>query len=155
MKNVTKITVCVAVTVIVAGAACIADDIVFLIAAPLIICTFLAGVFYVRDTPAKQRPPYERRLKCMMDEKLKPCPFCGAHAQIFENDDNTCYIECMCCFVRTDDYYNKKDLIADWNRRYDSSNGLTADPDEWDNALRMLLQAVSKITKLIKNENNS
>ena len=55
MKNVTKITVCVAVTVIVAGAACIADDIVFLIAAPLIICTFLAGVFYVRDTPAIQR----------------------------------------------------------------------------------------------------
>lgn len=87
-----------------------------------------------------------------MTEQLKPCPFCGAHAQLFENNDKekTCYIECMCCFVRTDDYYDKKYLITDWNRRVDSNSPVIA--EAWDDALRSLVQSISKISKLIKHE---
>ena len=67
MKNATKITAGVAVAVIVAGAVDITAGIVFLIAAPLLVSTFLAGLSYIKDTPVKQRPPYERRLKCMYE----------------------------------------------------------------------------------------
>ncbi len=55
-----------------------------------------------------------------MTQKLKRCPFCGGRAKIFYNNDkeHTCYIECGCCFIRTDNYYDKKYLVEDWNRRY-------------------------------------
>ncbi len=55
-----------------------------------------------------------------MTQTLKRCPFCGGSAKIFYNNDkeHTCYIECGCCFVRTDDYYDKKYLVEDWNNRY-------------------------------------
>ena len=88
----------------------------------------------------------EKELK-LTDDNLKPCPFCGAHAKIFTNNDkeHTCYIECVCCFVRTDDYYDKKYLVKDWNRRCDSPN---ANHDEWYHALNALFDAVSSIKKL-------
>ena len=88
----------------------------------------------------------EKELK-LTDDNLKTCPFCGAHAKIFTNDDkeHTCYIECVCCFVRTDDYYDKKYLVEDWSRRCDSPN---ANHDEWYHALNSLFTAVSTIKKL-------
>lgn len=83
-----------------------------------------------------------------MIKELKPCPFCGARAQMFvsEDDENAFYVECDCCLVRTDDYFDKNDAVEVWNRR------TTINPDEWDNALRTLVQAISKISKLVKNE---
>lgn len=87
----------------------------------------------------------------LTDDNLKPCPFCGAHAKIFTNNDkeHTCYIECVCCFVRTDDYYDKKYLVKDWNRRYDSSS---ANHDKLEHALRSLYNAVSSLLKEINVE---
>lgn len=61
-------------------------------------------------------------------EKLKPCPFCGAEAEIQEehqwisgcsNGVNRKYIVCTKCRNRTMsfDWDERKDMIEAWNRR--------------------------------------
>ena len=49
-----------------------------------------------------------------MSEELKPCPFCGGEAEIFESA--ICQIRCSNCNARS--CWNTKDkAIEAWNRR--------------------------------------
>ena len=63
-----------------------------------------------------------------MPEELKPCPFCGGKAHIFENDYGECNFEiyytigCKTddCFLYmgADNFYDTKELaIEAWNKR--------------------------------------
>lgn len=57
--------------------------------------------------------------------ELKPCPFCGGHAELlrFLTDDQrlTCEaaysVRCIVCGALTDDYETGEDAIAAWNLR--------------------------------------
>ena len=50
--------------------------------------------------------------------KLKPCPFCGGHAEPYkEEDENWLYIQCMECGSKTDGYKKIKLAIESWNKR--------------------------------------
>ena len=86
-----------------------------------------------------------------MTEKLKPCPFCGATPKMFVNNDkeHTCYIECVCCFVRTDDYFDRKYLVKDWNSRAENAD-TDINSELWHNTLNSLFNAVSTIKELTK-----
>lgn len=60
-----------------------------------------------------------------MNEKLKPCPFCGGEAKLrihrSGEDSMDAYVECPSCEVRTtyyeDAYAPTADAVAAWNRR--------------------------------------
>ena len=50
-----------------------------------------------------------------MSEKLKPCPFCGGKAEIFEG--NGFWVGCENSCVETAAYKFRDDAIEVWNRR--------------------------------------
>lgn len=57
-----------------------------------------------------------------MNDKLKPCPFCGGKAEIYEDTiikSLPAYsVYCTKCYARTYGLYDKKDdAIESWNRR--------------------------------------
>lgn len=51
-----------------------------------------------------------------MDE-LKPCPFCGNDAVLYEDYEGGWVIECKRCFVQIWRKNSKKAAIKAWNRR--------------------------------------
>lgn len=53
-------------------------------------------------------------------DKLKPCPFCGGEARVFEEWGLTTtrsYVRCMKCFCNTGTYNSRKLVVEKWNRR--------------------------------------
>ena len=57
-----------------------------------------------------------------MDE-LKPCPFCGSKAEIYQHGDDydsPWAVECVACFATLWPRKNKEDAIKEWNRRADN-----------------------------------
>ena len=55
-----------------------------------------------------------------MPNELKPCPFCGCKAVLYENKivDKTYYgITCMNCTVRIFGFATKEIAMQQWNRR--------------------------------------
>ena len=62
-------------------------------------------------------------------EDLKPCPFCGGHAELlsFLPSENTLSCEatysvrCIVCGALTDDYDTGEDAILAWNLRKEQS----------------------------------
>ncbi len=54
-----------------------------------------------------------------MNEKLKPCPFCGGKAELDEDYDsgNIFWVFCTRCGISTDTDYVSKEAIKAWNRR--------------------------------------
>lgn len=56
----------------------------------------------------------------MEEIKLKPCPFCGGHAEIVDNSryiPGTYFVSCRWCGARTD-YEGRKENVAElWNGR--------------------------------------
>ena len=57
----------------------------------------------------------------MKEVELKPCPFCGGEAIVYEDEENDCYmIGCKsCCAVEpmTEWCESKEDAIVQWNTR--------------------------------------
>ncbi|MBE6876394.1 MAG: restriction alleviation protein, Lar family [Ruminococcus sp.] len=53
----------------------------------------------------------------LKEDKLKPCPFCGAEAYLADTWDTTKYVQCTVCGCRTIHLKNKLDVIEIWNRR--------------------------------------
>lgn len=51
------------------------------------------------------------------EDKLKPCPFCGAEAYVADTWDTTKYVQCTVCGCRTLQLKNILDVIEIWNRR--------------------------------------
>lgn len=51
--------------------------------------------------------------------KLKPCPFCGGNAELWDTEDvqYPYQIVCMSCFCGTDEKTYKESAIEAWNRR--------------------------------------
>ena len=55
-----------------------------------------------------------------MTEKLKPCPFCGGEAEVYENEYENItlfMVACKNCGISTAGYDYEEDAIKDWNRR--------------------------------------
>lgn len=65
--------------------------------------------------------------------ELKPCPFCGSKAEIYDYD-NVCHVHCTGCDAKTADYYAFSDTqyngqyaldaIRSWNNRVTASDML-------------------------------
>jgi Lar family restriction alleviation protein len=53
----------------------------------------------------------------MSTEELKPCPFCGSHAQTDFIEGESYIIECYACDARTGCQDSAEDAINAWNRR--------------------------------------
>lgn len=53
-----------------------------------------------------------------MSEELKPCPFCGSSASLW-NDIRTHFISCGGCSARGGSYGTTEEAIDAWNRRAD------------------------------------
>lgn len=54
--------------------------------------------------------------KPMFDELL-PCPFCGAEAEVFEEDEGWWKVECKECYGIMRGAETEKDVIRNWNKR--------------------------------------
>ena len=56
-----------------------------------------------------------------MNEKLKPCPFCGSKAKmILHMEFGNAYIQCLNteeCGIRQEWFDSEKEAIEAWNRR--------------------------------------
>ena len=53
---------------------------------------------------------------------LKPCPFCGGNAEFVRNNMNSCYVQCLSCFIIGNNTALKADAIKAWNiREHDNS----------------------------------
>lgn len=55
--------------------------------------------------------------------ELKPCPFCGSHADgviiTYETGEQTYYVTCSeCSNAQTDDYDDQQDAVRAWNTRH-------------------------------------
>ncbi len=50
-----------------------------------------------------------------MSEKLKPCPFCGSEAELFEAP-GVYFVECSKCYYPTS-WDTKEEAITEWNTR--------------------------------------
>ena len=53
----------------------------------------------------------------MENKNLKPCPFCGCKADLWQDYTGFWLVECGCCGVRTLIKNSKNLVIRDWNRR--------------------------------------
>ena len=68
-----------------------------------------------------------------MNEKLKPCPFCGAKACVFmilaayytdadlDYTDRDFRVACVYCGAGTVGHDLKEDAVNDWNRRVENA----------------------------------
>ena len=52
-----------------------------------------------------------------IDIKLKPCPFCGSTAGLYESYDGRYVEQCNYCTIGTIHMKNKQDAIELWNHR--------------------------------------
>ena len=56
-----------------------------------------------------------------MNEKLKPCPFCGRHHEEIEITSETAntpfYVECPCGCTLFTDAHSMRGAVDAWNRR--------------------------------------
>ena len=59
-----------------------------------------------------------------MKTELKPCPFCGGEADIWETDRVTHPYQVMCltCYCGTDASIDEETAIEAWNRRTEVTN---------------------------------
>ncbi|WP_367882762.1 Lar family restriction alleviation protein [Cloacibacillus porcorum] len=49
--------------------------------------------------------------------ELKPCPFCGSKAKLYQAYDGSYCVQCTKCANRTLCRKTKETVIASWNRR--------------------------------------
>ncbi len=59
-----------------------------------------------------------------MNEKLKPCPFCGREAVIKSSSDSRYYVMCGKCEAKTHKCIDKSDAVKAWNRRVEKESSL-------------------------------
>lgn len=52
-----------------------------------------------------------------IDIKLKPCPFCGSTAGLYESYDGRYVVQCNYCTIGTIHMKNEQDAIELWNHR--------------------------------------
>lgn len=80
-----------------------------------------------------------------MNDKLKPCPFCGGEAKFFEDKYYQIYsVTCTECDAGTNAYGIEQDAIDAWNRRIEP----TFTPDELDAIRRMFDERYPRSRKL-------
>ena len=83
-----------------------------------------------------------------MTDNLKPCPFCANRAVRLVDDGYSNYwVQCSNCFAQSDAFLTRYEAVRAWNNRADST---AISSDAWNNALYALVQAISDISKLIK-----
>lgn len=56
-----------------------------------------------------------------MNEKLKPCPFCGGVAMISKDIIGDYRVECYHCFAHTFYEDSEEKAIEEWNRRAENA----------------------------------
>jgi Lar family restriction alleviation protein len=52
-----------------------------------------------------------------MSEPLKPCPFCGHKAELYDATPHLNWAHCLGCGAETDEYDTMAEAVAAWNRR--------------------------------------
>lgn len=52
-----------------------------------------------------------------MKKELKPCPFCGHKAELWEDMAGSWLIQCNGCGISTMHRWSQKMCIEEWNRR--------------------------------------
>ena len=53
----------------------------------------------------------------MSNKELKPCPFCGGEAKIYEASEEDFRVGCIRCHTWSDYYFTEDEAIKAWNRR--------------------------------------
>ena len=69
-----------------------------------------------------------QRKEGKMNDKLKPCPFCGGKAEMnkieyeyYGEDVAKYYVECFSCCSSSDRYLTDRLAVDAWNRRVDNN----------------------------------
>ena len=58
-------------------------------------------------------------------DKLKPCPFCGGEAELYEDDcSSKFYVCCEACGCSTALHWREEYVIEVWNRRVEENGGV-------------------------------
>lgn len=80
-----------------------------------------------------------------MDNKLKPCPFCGEEAILAETTNSEeLFVECCNCYAHTGLYCSEQEAIDAWNSRVEPTFAL----DEIDAIRRMFAERYPRARKL-------
>ena len=53
---------------------------------------------------------------------LKPCPFCGGMARLFNVGHRTWKVMCVKCLSQTNAHFGELNAIRTWNRRANDEN---------------------------------
>lgn len=83
-----------------------------------------------------------------MDNKLKPCPFCGGEAILAENTNSEeLLVECCNCYAHTGLYCSEQEAIDAWNNRVQPTQP-TFTPNELDAIRRMFAERYPRAREL-------
>ena len=92
----------------------------------------------------------------MQSMELKPCPFCGSEAKLFEQFPYKVYCSktsCICS-AATVGFMSLDEAVKAWNTRPLSGAGLTED---WVETINVLIRDLDKVKSLIQkgSDNNA
>ena len=66
-----------------------------------------------------------------MNEKLKPCPFCGGEAELRIYSAELQFVQCVSCLASSTAFHTGDEAVTAWNKRWTFYSRLRKVVREW------------------------